>query len=55
MQGQQAADRASAMGALSKDPRNVLAGVQALESSAAKQRTDLWVCNKTLRLELWKT
>ena len=41
MQGQQAADRASAMGALSKDPRNVLAGVQALESSAAKQRTDL--------------
>ena len=41
MQSQQAADRASAMGALSKDPRNVLAGVQALESSAAKQRTDL--------------
>jgi len=41
MQGQQAADRASAMGALSKDPRNVLAGVQALESQAAKQRTDL--------------
>ena len=41
MQGQQAADRASAMGALSKDPRNVLAGVQALESSAAKQRTAL--------------
>tara|TARA_R110000868_G_scaffold168236_1_gene402892 strand:- start:120 stop:836 length:717 start_codon:yes stop_codon:yes gene_type:complete len=41
MQGQQAADRASAMGALSKDPRNALAGVQALESSAAKQRTDL--------------
>jgi hypothetical protein len=41
MQGQQAADRASAMGALSKDPRNALAGVQALESQAAKQRTDL--------------
>ena len=41
MQVQQTADRASAMGALSKDPRNVLAGVQALESSAAKQRTDL--------------
>jgi len=41
MQGQQAADRASAMGALSKDPRSVLAGVQALESQAAKQRTDL--------------
>ena len=41
MQGQQAADRASATGALSKDPRNVLAGVQALEGQAAKQRTDL--------------
>lgn len=41
MQGQQAADRASAMGALSKDPRNALAGVQALESQAAKQRTNL--------------
>ena len=41
MQGQQAADRASAMGALAKDPRNALAGVQALESQAAKQRTDL--------------
>ena len=27
MQGQQAADRASAMGALAKDPRNALAGV----------------------------
>tara|TARA_R100000654_G_scaffold68262_1_gene97106 strand:- start:9365 stop:10534 length:1170 start_codon:yes stop_codon:yes gene_type:complete len=38
---QQAADRASAMGALAKDPRNVLAGVQALEGQAAKQRTDL--------------
>lgn len=41
MQGQQASDRASAMGALSKDPRNVLAGVQALEGQAAKQRTGL--------------
>jgi hypothetical protein len=41
MQGQQAADRASAMGALSKDPRNVLAGVQALEAQAGKQRTEL--------------
>jgi len=41
MQQQQAADRASAMGALSKDPRNVLAGVQALEGQAAKQRTNL--------------
>jgi len=41
LQQQQAADRASAMGALSKDPRNVLAGVQALEGQAAKQRTAL--------------
>ena len=41
MQGQQAADRASAMGALAKDPRNALAGVQALEAQAGKQRTDL--------------
>ncbi len=41
MQQQQASDRASAMGALSKDPRNVLAGVQALEGQAAKQRTNL--------------
>jgi len=41
LQQQQGADRASAMGALSKDPRNVLAGVQALESSGRKQRTDL--------------
>jgi len=41
MQQQQAADRASAMGALSKDPRNVLAGVQALEGQAARQRTNL--------------
>ena len=49
MQGQQAADRASAMGALSKDPRNVLAGVQALESSAAKQRTDLMGMQQTAK------
>lgn len=41
LQQQQAADRASAMGALSKDPRSVLAGVQALEGQAAKQRTAL--------------
>lgn len=41
LQQQQASDRASAMGALSKDPRNVLAGVQALEGSARKQRTDI--------------
>ena len=41
MQGQQAADRASAMGALAKDPRNALAGVQALEAQAGKQRTEL--------------
>ena len=41
MQQQQAADRASAMGALAKDPRNVLAGVQNLEGQAAKQRTAL--------------
>ncbi len=41
MQQQQASDRASAMGALAKDPRNVLAGVQALEGQAAKQRTNL--------------
>jgi len=41
MQDQQAADRASAMGALSKDPRNVLAGVQELENQAGKQRTEL--------------
>ncbi len=41
MQSQQAADRASAMGALSKDSRNVLAGVQALEDQAGKQRTEL--------------
>ena len=41
MQQQQASDRASAMGALSKDPRNVLAGVQALENQAARQRTNL--------------
>ena len=49
MQGQQAADRASAMGALSKAPRNVLAGVQALESSAAKQRTDLMGMQQTAK------
>ena len=49
MQGQQAADRASAMGALSKDPRNVLAGVQSLESSAAKQRTDLMGMQQTAK------
>lgn len=41
MKEQQAADRASAMGALAKDPRNVLAGVQALEAQAGKQRTEL--------------
>ena len=41
MQGQQAADRASAMGALAKDPRNALAGVQALEAQAGKQSTEL--------------
>jgi hypothetical protein len=41
MQQQQASDRASAMGALSKDPRNALAGVQALENIAGKQRTEL--------------
>lgn len=41
LQQQQAADRASAMGALAKDPRNVLAGVQTLEEQAAKQRTGL--------------
>ena len=41
LQQQQAADRASAMGALAKDPRNVLAGVQSLETQAAKQRTGL--------------
>jgi len=41
MQQQQAADRASAMGALAKDPRNALAGVQALEAQAGKQRTEL--------------
>jgi|21_taG_2_1085346.scaffolds.fasta_scaffold00753_4 hypothetical protein len=41
MQQQQAADRASAMGALAKDPRNVLAGVSMLEDKAAKQRIDL--------------
>jgi hypothetical protein len=49
MQSQQAADRASAMGALSKDPRNVLAGVQALESSAAKQRTNLMGMQQTAK------
>jgi len=41
LQQQQASDRASAMGALAKDPRNVLAGVQNLEGQAAKQRTAL--------------
>ena len=41
MQGQQAADRASAMGALAKAPRNALSGVQALEAQAGKQRTEL--------------
>jgi hypothetical protein len=41
LQQQQASDRASAMGALSKDPRNALAGVQALEGQASKQRTAL--------------
>ena len=41
LQQQQAAERASAMGALSKDPRSVLAGVQALEGRASKQRTAL--------------
>jgi len=41
MKQQQGADRASAMGALSKDPRNILAGVQGLQGSARKQRTEL--------------
>ena len=41
LQQQQASDRASAMGALSKDPRNLLGGLQALEASARKQRTDV--------------
>ena len=41
LQQQQASDRASAMGALSKDPRNVLAGVQALEAGARRERTGL--------------
>ena len=41
LQQQQAADRASAMGALAKDPRNALALAQNLETQAAKQRTDL--------------
>ena len=49
MQGQQAADRASAMGALSKDPRNALAGVQALESQAGKQRTELMGMQQTAK------
>ena len=41
MQAQQAADRASAMGALSKDPRNALAGVQALEAQAIFYKSEL--------------
>ena len=49
MQGQQAADRASAMGALAKDPRNILAGVQALEGQAGKQRTELMGMQQTAK------
>ena len=38
LQQQQAVDRASAMGALSRDPRATLAGVQALGAQASKDR-----------------
>ena len=41
MKESQAADRASAMGALSKDPRNALAGVQALNKQAGAQNLAL--------------
>ena len=41
MKESQAADRASAMGALSKDPRNALAGVQALNKQAGAQNLEL--------------
>ena len=46
LQQQQAADRASAMGALAKDPRNVLAGVQSLETQIEKDMKDLSVKEK---------
>jgi hypothetical protein len=41
MKESQAADRASAMGALSKDPRNALAGVQSLNKQAGAQNLAL--------------
>ena len=41
MKESQGADRASAMGALSKDPRNALAGVQALNKQAGAQNLAL--------------
>jgi hypothetical protein len=41
MKESQAADRASAMGALSKDPRNALAGAQALQQTANQQNLAL--------------
>ena len=41
MQQQQGASQASAMDALKRDPRNTLAGVQALGQQAGNQRTEM--------------
>ena len=41
MQQQQGASQASAMDALKRDPRNALAGVQALDQQASNQRTTM--------------
>jgi len=51
MKESQAADRASAMGALSKDPRNALAGAQALQQTANQQNLALLDKQQTARSE----
>ena len=50
----QAADRASAMGALSKDPRNTLAGVQSLQQTANQQNLALLDKQQTAKTEAMK-
>tara|TARA_R100001443_G_scaffold31110_1_gene45088 strand:- start:16339 stop:17286 length:948 start_codon:yes stop_codon:yes gene_type:complete len=54
MKESQAADRASAMGALSKDPRNALPLVNALEDSARKQNLALLDKQQTAKSEAMK-
>ncbi len=51
MKESQAADRASAMGALSKDPRNALAGAQSLQQTANQQNLALLDKQQTARSE----